>query len=73
MDLSATYCQTRRDLEEHGWALSSRLATVTSRLLQLIGSNHAAFLATVDECHAIHLEIAESHKDLKRHRRDHGC
>ena len=73
MDYSATYCPTRRDLEERGWWLTSRLAALTTRLMQLIGEDHGTFLEIRQECRETRAEIAESHLDLSEHRRGHGC
>lgn len=74
MDLATAYCATRKDLEETGWWLTSRLATLTSRLLQLAGgSNHLAFLEIRQECVATRMAIGDSHRDLREHRREHGC
>ena len=73
MDLSATYCPMRRDLEERGWWLTSRLSSLTGRLLDLVGQDHAAFVSMKDECRETRAAITESHRGLAAHRRDHGC
>ena len=73
MRQAARYCATRRDLEEHGWFLTSRLAKLTQRLVGMIGKDHASFLDLRSECHATRTEILASHQDLQEHRREHGC
>jgi hypothetical protein len=73
MDLAATYCATRRDLEERGWFLTTRLADLTSRLMRLIGQDPQSFLDMRGECRATRREILSSHEDLREHRRKHGC
>lgn len=67
------FCQTRRDLEERSWVLTSRLAALTSQLMNLIGHNHDDFLTALDRCQTTGLEVTESRDDLRTHRRDHGC
>lgn len=73
MDLTAAYCPTRRDLEERGWWLASRLSALTGRLMLMVGSDHKTFLNLRDECRETRSAIAESHRGLAAHRRDHGC
>jgi len=73
MDLTTAYCQTRRNLEELGWTLTSRHAALTGRLLRLVGGNHDVFLVMLDHCKTASLDILDSRADLQRHRRDHGC
>lgn len=73
MDFTGAYCPTRRDLEERGWFLTSRLSTLTGHLLQLVGHDHAEFLGVRDECDLTRAAIAESNRGLKEHRRSHGC
>lgn len=73
MDYAATYCTTRRDLEERGWFLTGRLAQLTAKLMRLIGQDHQAFLDLRSECRTTRREIAASHEDLREHRREHGC
>lgn len=73
MAVPATYCQTRRALEERSWALTSRLAALTSRLFQLVGSDRPAFRNIIGQCHSTREEVAESRVNLENHRRDHGC
>ena len=48
--MKTEYCATRKELEEHGWLLTSRHAALSTRLLMLIGSDHEAFLDTLGEC-----------------------
>jgi hypothetical protein len=73
MDLTAAYCQTRRDLEEQSWRLTSDLAVFTARLVQLVGHEHDDFLAMLDHCRTAELDFAQSCDDLRDHRRAHGC
>lgn len=73
MDYTATYCSIRRDLEERGWWLTSRLANLTTRLMQMIGQDHLAFLDVRQECRTTKAAITASHDDLREHRRAHGC
>ena len=73
MDYTATYCSTRRDLEERGWWLTSRLANLTDRLMLLIGGDHRMFLEVRRECRETKAAITESHSDLREHRLEHGC
>ena len=73
MDYSATYCPTRRDLEERGWWLTDRLAALTTRLMQLIGEDHRMFQEVRQECRETRVEITDSHRNLREHRRGHGC
>lgn len=73
MDFSATYCPTRRDLEERGWWLTNRLAALTTRLMQLIGEDHGTFLEVRRECRETQAAISGSHRDLREHRQGHGC
>jgi hypothetical protein len=73
MDYSATYCPTRRDLEERGWWLTDRLAALTTRLMQLMGEDHRMFQEVRQECRETRVAIDESHRDLREHRRGHGC
>lgn len=71
--MATVYCPTRRNLEEHGWFLTSRLAQLTNRLMKIIGQDHEAFLALRTECRTTRLEIHQSHRHLREHRRKHGC
>lgn len=76
MDLagrSGMYCPIRRDLEERGWNLTSRLAAQTERLILIAGSDHHAFLQIREECQETAQEITESHVELREHRQEHGC
>lgn len=73
MDFATSYCATRRDLEERGWFLTSRLAQLTTRLMRIIGQNHQSFLDLRSECRATRREILSSHQDLRKHRLEHGC
>jgi len=73
MDYSATYCPTRRDLEERGWWLTDRLAALTTRLMQLMGEDHRMFQEVQQECRETRVEITDSHRHLREHRRGHGC
>ncbi|HTZ56555.1 MAG TPA: hypothetical protein VMB49_00590 [Acidobacteriaceae bacterium] len=73
MDLTAQYCSARRDIEERSWALTSRLAALTDRLIGLTGLDHQAFLDVRGKCHEVKGELSESHEELKNHRRNHGC
>ena len=74
MDFTATYCPTRRDLEERGWWLTSRLAAQTGLLLKLCGRHdHRAFQVAREECTETRVAIGDSHRDLRDHRREHGC
>lgn len=73
MDLTTKYCATRRDLEERGWFLTTRLANLTARLMRAIGQNHEMFLNLRTECRATRRQIVTSHQDLRKHRLEHGC
>lgn len=73
MDLTATYCQIRRDLEERSWVMVSRHAALTSRLLRLTGRGHQAFLDAKEDCRISSEEVNESQNNLRIHRREHGC
>ena len=73
MDLTATYCPTRRDLEENAWFLTSRLTLQTKRLMRLIRQDRGVFQEMRDDCQAIRLEISDSHRELREHRLAHGC
>jgi hypothetical protein len=39
----------------------------------MVGSDHREFLNLRDECRETRSAIAESHRGLAAHRRDHGC
>ena len=73
MDLATAYCPTRRNIEERGWALTTRLSSLTERLLEIIGKDHQTFVALQQECHATKLAITRSNQNLSDHRREHGC
>lgn len=73
MDYTATYCPTRRDLEEQGWWLTSRLALLTDRLMRQIGQDHRVFVETRRECRETRVAITDSHLRLREHRGEHGC
>ena len=74
MDYGAAYCPTRRNLEENGWWLTSRLAALTGRLIKVAGlKDHLAFLAIREECAQTRMKLSDSHRDLREHRREHGC
>lgn len=73
MDFATTYCATRRDLEERGWFLTSRLAQLTARLMRVLGEDHQTFLDLQSECRGTRRQILASHQDLRTHRLDHGC
>lgn len=73
MDLSAGYCATRRSIEQRGWALTTRLSSLTERLLNAIGKDHRVFLALRQECCTTRDSLVESHQNLQNHRREHGC
>ena len=73
MDFSSHYCSTRRDLEEQGWNLSSRLFLLSSRLLALVGKNHQQFLHARSACRRTRDDLADSHLQLRNHRLQHGC
>lgn len=74
LDFATAYCPTRRNLEENGWWLTSRLAALTGRLLKMAGQrNHLAFLEIRQECAETRTAISDSHRDLREHRREHGC
>jgi len=73
MAVSATYCQTRRALERRSWALTSRLAALTVRLFQRVGTNPPEFRNRIGQCRSTRREVAESRLILENHRRDHGC
>lgn len=73
MDFTAMYCPVRRDLEEKGWFLTSRLAALTDHLIRLSRCDHGAFLAAKGECQQARRDISSAHVELKEHRRMHGC
>jgi hypothetical protein len=73
MDFASAYCPTRREIEEHGWALSTRLFSLTGKLLKVIGRDHHAFVTLRQECHTTRHAIAQSNQSLRDHRREHGC
>ena len=70
---AVTYCTTRRELEERGWFLTSRLSSLTARLMRLIGRDPQAFVDVRNECRDTRQEITVSHRELRDHRRAHGC
>jgi len=72
LDFSCSYCPARRDLEEHTWALVSRLSLLTSRLLKLVG-DHGRFTEAKVECVELRGAIAQSSANLAAHRAFHGC
>ena len=73
MDLTARYCPTRRDIEEHCWNLTSRLSQTTSALVKSIGTNRQVLLARRSECQITRDELADSQCRLAAHRIAHGC
>lgn len=73
MDFASVYCPTRRDIEEHSWALTARLFLLTEQLLKVIGQDHRAFVTVRQECRTTRQTIAESNQRLLDHRRGHGC
>jgi len=73
MDFATPYCPMRRSIEENGWALTTRLSSLTARLLGIIGKDHRAFVFLQQECRATKLAITESHQSLRDHRLEHGC
>jgi len=73
MDFGSAYCPTRRDIEEHGWALTTLLFSLTTKLVKILGSNQPSFVALRQECRDTRLAITESNQNLRDHRRDHGC
>jgi hypothetical protein len=73
VDLAAQYCSTRRNLEERGWALTSRLYALTERLLRAIGKNHEEFASLKQECRVTRADIAQAQHHLYDHRSEHGC
>ena len=72
MDLSATYCPTRRSLEERSWNLVRRLSTTAARLVGWAAADRRAFNATAAECKEIRVLVAEAHRKLRAHRASHG-
>jgi hypothetical protein len=73
MDWTAAYCARRRDIEENGWALTTRLFSLTAGLLKIIGKDHQAFMALLQECLVTKAAITASNRSLWDHRREHGC
>ena len=73
MDFTATYCSTRRHLEERSWWLTSRLANLTGRLMQIVGHDHRAFVDLRQQCQTAKAAIITSRENLEDHRRAHGC
>ena len=67
------YCPVRRNLEQNGFDLVSRLAILTDRLLRLIGHDRIAFAATRVECKDMRAEVVEAKKKLAAHRLAHRC
>lgn len=73
MDFATAYCSTRRDIEERGWALTSRLCSLTDRLLMATGRNHQVFVDLKQECMTTRVALTALHESLREHRREHGC
>jgi hypothetical protein len=67
------YCTKRRDLEERSWALTSRRATLTDRLMSLIGRGDPEFPETLADCQEAGREVANARVNLREHRKQHGC
>jgi len=72
MDVNSQYCPARRDIEERSWVLVSKLAKLSSQLLNLLG-NHQAFAETKDECAHVRTEFTELAQRLQSHRLLHRC
>lgn len=73
MDGFADYCAARSALEESRLRLVGKLATLTTKLMELIGQNHGAFLASKAECEQTRDELAEVHRQIRNHRLEHRC
>ncbi len=72
-DFTTQYCSTRRDLEERGWILTSRLFELSTRLLRTIGNDRQEFAAIKQECGELRGVIGKAQSDLRGHRSKHGC
>ena len=70
---AASYCSTRRDLENRSWALTSRLFDLSGRLTNMAGLRKREFSSTHDDCEETKGELAELHQLLEAHRSKHGC
>ena len=73
MDLAAQYCPIRKNFEEQILILVDRLVWLTSRLKSFVGDDHQAFISARADCDDTKAEIAESRRDLRFHRSEHGC
>lgn len=72
-NLASRYCSIRRDLEERGWVLSSRLFQLSTLLLHAIGNDHQEFASLKQECRETRAVIRQAQGDLRLHRYEHGC
>lgn len=73
MDFTAAYCPVRRQLEERGWTLVSKLSEAASRLFGLVGNHSGAFNETKRECEGLRADIVDANQNLREHRSEHGC
>ena len=73
MDLVSAYCPTRRNLEEEGWMLVSRLAVESAHLMNLAGVDSKCFAVTKAKCGQLKINLLELRKQLALHRAEHGC
>jgi hypothetical protein len=73
-EFDLTYCVTRRDLEENGWILTSKLASASGRLMGFAGSGERLlFLQIKSECSDLYRRITDSNETLRQHRQSHKC
>ena len=73
MDAISAYCDTRRELEEQGWMLVSRLAVESARLMDLAGVDTQAFAVTMAKCGQLKVDLMGLRQQLGIHRAQHGC
>ncbi len=67
------YCDARCTIEERGWTLALKLASISIRLRELAGKDHQAFIETQRKCHDLRTQLAANRKELHAHREVHKC
>lgn len=72
-DRLTQYCPVRRNLEQSGFDLVSRLAILTDRLLRLTGRDRNAFAEVKTQCLNMRAQAEGARKKLAAHRVAHGC
>lgn len=73
LDTISQYCDTRRELEQQGWMVVSRLAVESARLMDLAGVDSRAFAVTKAKCGQLKVDLMGLRKQLGIHRAQHGC